>query len=356
MSESTPAPTWGLLLINLGTPASTDVPDVRRYLAEFLSDPRVIDINPVGRALLLHGIILRFRPKASAEAYRTIWTERGSPLLFHTVDLAAKVAERLGPSCQVVTAMRYQQPSIEAGMQALAEAGVDRVVALPLFPHYSSAAWGSAAEEVYRVASAGWNVPCVQLVPPFYDHPAFIEAFAEVGRARLDDFKPDKVLFSYHGVPERHCTKSDLTGAHCLKRADCCDALVKANRNCYRAQCYATTRALAEALGLSAEQHEVSFQSRLGRTPWIQPYTDVRVVELAQAGVKRLAVYSPAFVADCLETLEEIAIRAKEDFQAHGGEDLLLIPSLNAEDVWADGVVRMVEDATGLTAPAAAEA
>jgi ferrochelatase len=332
----------GVLLLNLGTPDSPSVPDVRRYLREFLQDPRVIDINPIGRWLLLNLFILPFRPAKSAKAYQSIWGERGSPLLFHSQDLAAGVARTLGPGYVVELAMRYGQPSIASALTKLRAADPRKIVVLPLFPQYSSAASGSALERVYELVRQEWNVPAVESIAPFYDDPGFIAAFAQVAEKHLAPFRPDFVLFSYHGLPERHMRKSDLTGAHCLQSPTCCDAIGPANRNCYRAQCYATTRALAAKLGLGADGHSVSFQSRLGRTPWIHPYTDQVLPELAKAGKKRLAVMSPAFVADCLETVEEIAIRAKEQWRSLGGEDLLLVPSLNAESSWISAVAQLV--------------
>jgi ferrochelatase len=335
----------GFLLVNLGTPLGPDVPSVRRYLRQFLSDPRVIDIPAPARWALLNLIILPTRPPKSAEAYEKVWTDRGSPLLFHSQDLRDKVQARLGDSVQVELGMRYQEPSLAGALQRFSAAGVDRIIMLPLFPQYSSAAWGSAVQEAYEVAARLWNVPSITTVPPFYDHPAFIHAFAEVARPVLDAHDPDVVLLSYHGLPERHCTKSDESGGkHCLASAGCCDAIVWANRYCYRAQCMATSRLLTQALGLGPADHEVTFQSRLGRTPWIRPYTDVRIVELAKAGKKRAVVLSPAFVADCLETLEEIALRLRDDFLAHGGEELVLVPSLNATDPWVDAVVQLYRE------------
>ncbi len=268
----------GLLLVNLGTPDEPTAPAVRRYLDEFLSDPRVLDINPVGRWLLLHGVILRTRPAKSAEAYRKVWDPaRGSPLLYHSLDLAAAVQQALGDDWKVVLAMRYGQPPIRDGIAALRAARVDRIVVLPLFPQYASSSTGSALEEVFRVAAAGSDVPSLSVVPPFFDHPGFVGAFAAVGRGALDAFRPDRVLFSFHGLPERHMTDQDreLGNAHCLASADCCATLTDVNRRCYRAQCHATARALAGALGLDAAGWSLSFQSRLGRTPWIKPYTDV---------------------------------------------------------------------------------
>jgi protoporphyrin/coproporphyrin ferrochelatase len=336
---------WGLLLVNLGTPARPDGAAVRRYLREFLSDPRVIDIHPLLRVLLLELVILPFRPAKTAEAYRKVWTERGSPLLVHSLDLLAKVRARL-PGAPVELGMRYQEPSLAGALERLLAAGCDRVTLLPLYPQYASSATGSTVEEAFRLAGAMWNVPALHVVPPFYDHPAFLDAFAAVARPVLDELDPDVVMLSFHGLPERQIKKSDATGygRHCLASASCCDAIVDANRMCYRAHCFATARGLVERLGVQGKS-EVAFQSRLGRSPWIRPFTDVRVQELARAGKKRMAVLCPAFVADCLETLEEVGLRLRDDFRAAGGDELRLVPSLNATDAWADAVVRMAREA-----------
>jgi ferrochelatase len=336
----------GFLLINLGTPDDPGVPAVRRYLREFLSDPHVVDINPIARTVLLYGIILPWRSPRSAEAYRKIWTERGSPLLFHGQDLARKLAVALGDEWQVELAMRYQNPSIASALQRLRENGVERTVVFALFPHYADATWGSVVEKLRNEAGKYSNAPLLEIVPPYYDHPAFIGALAGVARPLLEDFQAERVLFSYHGLPERQVIKADPTGGrYCLQSPTCCDRITETNKDCYRAQCFATSRALAERLGLVRQVWETSFQSRLGRVPWIRPYTDERVHQLAAAGVRRLAVLSPAFTADCLETLEEIGIRAREDFIAHGGEELRLVPSLNSEDVWTEAVLRIARDA-----------
>ena len=337
------------MLINLGTPDSPSVPDVRRYLREFLSDPRVLDLSTLGRFLLLNFVILPRRPKQSAEAYRAIWTVQGSPLLLHGQELARKVRLVLGDEVPVELAMRYQNPPIASALVRLKDAGVDRLVVLPLFPQYSSAAWGSAVEKVYVEANRLWNVPAIQVVPPFFDHPAFLDSFADVARPVLAEASPDLVLMSFHGLPQRQVIKSDESGgAHCLRSPTCCDTLVNANRNCYRAQCVATARGIAERLDLPPAQYEITFQSRLGREPWLTPYTDLRIRELAASGVRRLAVLCPAFVADCLETLEEIGIRARKDFLARGGEDLRLVPSLNSDDRWVAAIVRILRESTTL--------
>lgn len=336
----------GLMLVNLGTPAAPRTPEVRTYLREFLSDPRVLDMPALGRALLLNAVILPFRPGKSAEAYRKVWTDRGSPVLFHGIDLANKVQAALGPQIHVELAMRYQRPSIGEALDRFRASRTDRIAVLPLFPQYSSAAWGSAAEKVLLEAGKRWNLPTIQLVPPFFDHPAFLDALARTARPALATFRPEHVLLSFHGLPERQVRKSDESESRdrCLASAGCCDAIGPANRHCYRAHCFATARGLAARLDLAPERHEVSFQSRLGRTPWIQPHTDERVRALAQRGVKRLAVLCPAFVADCLETLEEIGIRARDDFRAHGGEELLLVPALNSRDAWVDALIQIVRD------------
>jgi ferrochelatase len=336
----------GLLLINLGTPDSPQPTDVRTYLNEFLSDPRVLDMPAWRRWLLLHLVILRFRPKKSAEAYAKIWTERGSPLLFHSQDLAQKVQQRFGTAVSVDLAMRYGRPSIADALARFRRDGIDRIVAFPLYPQYSSAATGSSIEELFRRAAAEWNTPYIHVVPPFFNHPLFLDARARVARPILDRTDPERVIFSFHGLPERHCLKSDESGAHCLKRPDCCEQLVEANRNCYRAQCFATARALADLLRVPDERRVVCFQSRLGRTPWIRPYTDEVVVKLAREGVKRAVILSPAFVADCLETLEELGIRAVKSFRESGGEVLTLVPALNASDAWADAVVTIAREAS----------
>jgi ferrochelatase len=336
--------TKGLLLINLGTPDQPTTAAVRRYLAQFLSDPRVLDINPVGRWLLLHAVILRTRPAKSAHAYRQIWSEqRGSPLLYHSVDLAAAVQARLGDGWKVALGMRYGNPSIASAFRELRAAGVDRIVVLPLFPQYASSSTGSALEELYRIAGAELTVAPLEVRPAFFDDPGFLAAFVAVGRATLDGFGADHVLFSFHGLPERHMTEGDPSGRHCLASPDCCAALTALNRNCYRAQSYSTARDLAAGLALAEGGWSVSFQSRLGRTPWIKPYTDVVLDELAARGVKRLAVFCPAFVADCLETLEEIGLRARAQFKAAGGEDLILVPSLNATPAWAEAVAAIAQ-------------
>jgi ferrochelatase len=349
----------GILLVNLGTPDAPDPAPVRRYLREFLSDPRVIDIHPVGRALLLYLFILPFRPKRSAAAYRKVWTAEGSPLLVHGRALAAALRERM-PEYPIELAMRYGNPALEPALTRLREQSCDRIVVVPLYPHYAASSTGSSVERVYRLAAKLWNTPYITVVAPFYEHPGFIAAFAAVGRRQLEAspregsgsgrwrsaetaLAPDHVLFSFHGLPERQVIASSDPNL-CVAKPDCCEQLVDGNRNCYRAQCFATARALAASLGLAPDAWSISFQSRLGRTPWIKPYTDEVIPALAQRGIRKLAVFCPAFVADCLETLEEIGIRARADFQAAGGETLELITSLNSEPVWVEALEQIVRE------------
>lgn len=337
----------GALLVNLGTPDAPRTPEVRRYLREFLSDPRVLDMSALGRAVLLNLIILPFRPAKSAELYRKIWTDDGSPLLVYGRELTRGVQARLGPDTPVELAMRYGAPSIAEGLTKLRAQAVDRIVVLPLYPQYASATGGSTLEKVFAEVGKLWNVPDVVTVPPFFDHPGFVRAFGAVGRPALHEFHPDLVLMSFHGLPESQVRRGDESGTHCLRGDGCCDMLSTVNRHCYRAQCFATARLLAEELQLSPDGYQVTFQSRLGRVPWIKPYTDVALRELPKRGVKRLAVLSPAFVADCLETLEEIGLRGKDTFLAAGGEAFHLVPSLNAHPMWVEAVAEMVRGAAG---------
>ncbi|AKF80163.1 ferrochelatase [Myxococcus fulvus] len=344
---NTPANKPGLLLVNLGTPDAPHSGPVRRYLREFLSDPRVVDIHPVGRWMLLNLIILPTRPAKSAEAYRKVWMPEGSPLLVYSRALEVAVREKLGHEYDVALAMRYGSPSIPDTVAAMRARGVSDFTVLPLYPQEATSSSASSLARVYEVLSSGWDVPNVRAVPAFHGHPSFLDAFAQVARPVIAEARADHVLFSYHGVPERHVRKTDTSGQHCFASAGCCDALTDANRHCYRAQCFATTRGIVERLGLAQGGFSVSFQSRLGRTPWVKPYTDLVLPELAKQGVKRLAVMCPSFVADCLETLEEVGMRAREQFVEAGGESLTLVPSLNAHPAWVDAVVRMVRESDG---------
>jgi ferrochelatase len=335
----------GVLLVQLGTPDSTQVSDVRTYLREFLSDPRVLDIPAPARALLLNGVILPFRPRRSAEQYEKIWTEEGSPLTIHTEALTRGVQAALGDGYRVEFGMRYRNPPIAEAVERLVAAGCDRVVVLPLFPQYASASTGSALEETLRIIGERWNVLDLVTVGDFYDEAGFIRAVCQVARPALDGFGADHVILSYHGLPERHVEKSDPTGQWCLQRDDCCERMVEANRFCYRAQCFATTRAIASDLDLAEGSYSTTFQSRLAGQKWIEPYTDVALSGLYESGVRRLAVLTPSFTADCLETLEEIGIRLRAQWERLGGEQLLVVPCVNAEPSWVAAVADMIRRA-----------
>lgn len=331
----------GILLVNTGSPDSPDVAATRRYLRQFLSDPRVIDIHPTARWFLLNFIILPFRPKVSAHAYGAIWTERGSPLIAHSEDFRDALRESLA-GARIEIGMAYGNPSIGSAIDTLLDAKVDRLVVVPLFPQYASATTGSVLEAVYRICAAKQNVPPIHVVSPYYDDAGYLDAWAQAAGPALEEFGPDHLLMSFHGLPERHLHKADPTGSHCLQSSDCCENYRDANPNCYRAHCLATGAGIAERLGLSEDGYTLCFQSKLGRDVWIGPATDKTIVETAKSGVKRLAILSPAFVADCLETLEELGMRGRDDFIEAGGEDFLLVPSLNARPRWVSAMAGIV--------------
>jgi ferrochelatase len=332
----------GVLLINLGSPEAPTSPAVSRYLREFLIDPRVIDVSAPARYVLVNGVIAPFRSPKSAHAYQKIWTPAGSPLVNYGIELQNKVQELLGSAYVVRTAMRYGEPSIPSQIHILREADVGELRVLPLYPQYAAASVASSVEVVMKTLCKDFAFPPLRVLPDFYEHPGFIASFAAVAQPRLNDLQPDHVLFSYHGLPQKQMTKSVRKAETCQFNSECCASVRPDNRFCYRAQCYATTRALVKALNLKEGAYSTSFQSRLGRDPWIPPYTDHVFGELREKGVKRLAVMCPAFVADCLETLEEIGMRGVEDWKNLGGEKLELIPSLNAEDIWCRTVADMV--------------
>lgn len=338
-----------VVFLNVGTPDDPSTSSVRRYLREFLSDPRVLDMNALGRWLLLRLIILPFRSPKSAAMYRTIWTERGSPLLVHSQDLAAKVRAKIGDAT-VFVAMRYGLPSLPSVVDEIRRGGFARVVLVPMFPQYASASTGTALERAYRLLGELPRVPDVSVVPPFFDDAGFIDNFAttimEATKARPPLPPVDHLLLSYHSIPVHHVQSIHAT---CANSDACCAVLGPQNADCYRAQCVATSRALVDALralGFTAPV-STSFQSRLGRAQWLTPNTEHAVDALAKDGVKRLAVACPSFVADCLETVEEIGVRAKEQFLAAGGETLVAVPCVNANDAFADTMVRLVERARG---------
>lgn len=338
-------PRTGVLLVQLGTPDAPRPREVRRYLREFLSDPRVLSMPALARKLLLELVILPTRPRRSAKAYAKIWTDEGSPLMLHSVALRDGVAAALGGDYVVELAMRYGTPAITDGIEKLGEVDVDRIVVLPLFPQYSAATTASILARVQEETARYWDVRPLTTLGEFHDHPGFVAAWREVAAPILAEAGPDHVLFSYHGLPESQIVESDPSGAHCLATEDCCASICATNRHCYRAQCFATTAALADTLGLDPGTVTTSFQSRLGRTPWIRPYTDEIVETLRERGVERLAVLSPAFVADNLETLEEIGMQLAEQWQALGGRSLTLVPSLNAHPRWVETVADLVRSA-----------
>lgn len=331
----------GLLLINLGTPDSPSTGDVRRYLREFLGDRRVIDISAVGRFLLVNLIIAPFRAPKSAKLYSEIWTKEGSPLTIHGLALKKKLQEKLGSDFAVAFGMRYQQPSLRSALDELRAARVSKIIAVPLYPQYASSTTGSTMEELMRILRDWEVMPSLEIISAFYHHPAYLSA-VEATAKEYDHRQYDHVIFSYHGIPERHIRKSDAHyGGNSCSFDHCCDQLTENNHFCYRANCFHTSRELAKRLGIPQDKYTVSFQSRLGRDPWIQPYSDQTIEVRAKKGDKKLLVFSPAFVADCLETIHEIGVEYDHLFREHGGEKVQLVPSLNSRDEWADALAEI---------------
>lgn len=324
-----------VLLVNLGSPASTSVADVRRYLREFLGDERVLDLPAPLRWLLLEGIILRTRPKKSAHAYEQIWTPGGSPLILTSQSVQRKLQASLGSSTPVYLAMRYGQPSIASVVTRMAAEGVTEVLLIPQYPHYAMSSWETVTAKVYAEVARLAPQVRVATVPPFYADADYIEALHTVAAPYLAQ-PHDHVLFSYHGIPVRHLKKADSSKAHCLTVADCCTTCSPIHATCYRAQVLATTRALAARAGLPAARHSVSFQSRLAGEPWLTPFTDHELQRLAAEGRRRLLVLCPAFVADCLETIEEISVTGRRTFLEAGGESFVQIPCLNDHPAYVD--------------------
>jgi len=330
-----------ILLMNLGSPDSTSVRDVRRYLNEFLMDERVIDLPLIPRTLLVRGIIVPFRAPKSAEAYRSIWTEEGSPLIVLTRQLQEAVQARVDMPVEIC--MRYGNPATRDVLKKMHAdyPGLEEIVLFPLYPHYAMSSYETAVEQVKDEHKRAGYRSQLNVVPAYYDDPAYIDALSESIRPYLEqDF--DKIVFSYHGVPERHIRKGDITGCHCLKVNDCCNVPSPAHTQCYRHQCFVTTRLVCGKLGLPADKVEQTFQSRLGRDPWLTPYTAMRLEELPGEGVKRLLIVCPAFVSDCLETLEEIAEEGKEEFLKSGGESFTAIPCLNVQPLWVETLLKLV--------------
>lgn len=335
-----------VLLVNLGSPNSPAPNDVRSYLREFLMDGRVIDAPYPIRFGIVHLMILPTRPKKSAEAYEKIWTPEGSPLVVTSRKLREELQARL--DIPVELAMRYGKPSIEQALANLRGANVKRLLVIPLFPHYAMSSYETAVERVRALVAKIAPDISVRAQPPYYAHPAYIRAL--VGSASEYLEPPfDHLLFSFHGVPERHLRKSDPTSRQCLASADCCTKANAAHSKCYRAQCLATARAFVTETGVPANKWSIAFQSRLGRDAWLQPYTEKILDDLARGGTRKLLVICPAFVADCLETLEEIGIRGRESFTAAGGEDLTLVPCLNEHPLWIAALEAMVEESLAPT-------
>jgi ferrochelatase len=319
--------------MNLGSPDSTKVSDVKKYLDEFLMDERVIDKPWLFRALLVKGIIVPFRAPKSAEAYRSIWTEEGSPLLVISRQLRDALQKEIEEP--VTIAMRYGNPSPRAAFDELVKNNPDleEVIAIPLYPHYAMSSYETAVEYAKEQHAKGGYGFRLHFIQPYYNHDAYIAALADSIAPHLEE-DWDHILFSYHGVPERHILKGDVTGRHCLKVENCCAVPSAAHEFCYRHQCFATTQLVVEKLNLPFGKWSQSFQSRLGRDPWLQPYTAARLEALPKEGIKKLVVVCPAFVSDCLETLEEIAVEGKEIFLHAGGSHFEMIPCLNVHPLW----------------------
>jgi ferrochelatase len=332
-----------ILLINLGTPDSPATPKVGKYLTQFLNDRRVIDINAIGRFLLVNLIIVPFRSARSAKLYKEIWTEKGSPLLIHSLDLQKKLQEQMGENYIVELGMRYQTPSIGAALERLRKQKPSSITVLPLYPQYASSSTGSTIEEVFRLIK-GWEIiPDLKVISKFYDHPAFQKALIAQAQ-KFDHSQYDHVMFSYHGLPERQIRKGAVHyGENSCKMGDCCNSITVNNQYCYRANCMATTRLLVNALQIPEGKYTSAFQSRLDNK-WLKPYSDKIVEELGKKGAKKILVFSPAFVADCLETIHEIGTEYEEIFHEHGGEKITLVPSLNASEDWVKALEVIVKD------------
>lgn len=335
--------TKAILLMNLGSPDSTSVKDVKRYLTEFLMDERVIDTPYWKRALVVKGIIVPFRAPKSAEAYRSIWTPEGSPLINLTKDLQKAVQQNFSEPVQIN--MRYGNPSTEDVLRQLHQdqPKLEEVILFPLYPHYAMSSYETAVEQVKEIHQKRGYASRLTVIKPYYHDPLYIKALTESMRPYLERGY-DKIVFSYHGVPERHILKGDVTGCHCLKTENCCFVPSPAHEYCYRHQCFVTTTLVMDQLNIPADKAEQTFQSRLGRDPWLTPYTAQRLAELPKEGVKNLLVVCPAFVSDCLETLEEIAEEGKHIFKEAGGESFTMIPCLNSHPLWVEAITSWIKD------------
>ena len=328
-----------VLLINLGTPDSPSVKDVRKYLFEFLNDPRVIDINPIARFFLVNFIIVPFRAPKSAKIYKELWTEKGSPILIYGESVQKKLQRELGNDFEVELAMRYQNPSLDVVCTRMEKKGYEKIVLIPLFPHYASASTGSAIEKAMKLIGKWWVIPEIKIISQFYDNENYLNCVIEQSKKyKIDDY--DHILFSYHGLPVRQVDKVYSNGIPCSDHK-CEDEINEHNKYCYKATCFATTRMLAEKLNLSKERYTVSFQSRLDKD-WLEPFSDKVVEEWAKKGAKKLLIFSPAFVADCLETTVEIGIEYQKIFIDNGGEKVQLVESLNDHPMWIITLKEMV--------------
>jgi len=323
----------GVLLVNLGSPESPEPKDVKTYLAEFLMDERVIDVPLWARTLIVKGIILNTRPKASAAAYKKIWWKEGSPLIVISERLKAKIQKHV--EIPVGMAMRYGCMTIKKGLQNLVDKGVDEVFLVPLYPQFAMATTETILVLAEEVKKKHFPNLKIESLPAFYNNPDYIEVLSKSISEHLKGKEYEHLLFSYHGVPERHIRKSDVTKSHCKIDGNCCATPSKAHEFCYRHQCLEVTRLVAEKLNLKERTYSTSFQSRLGFDPWLQPYTDRTIERMGKQGIKNMAIVTPAFVSDCLETLEEIAMEGKEIFHEMGGQSFTTIPCLNDDDSWA---------------------
>jgi protoporphyrin/coproporphyrin ferrochelatase len=335
-------PKRAVLLVNLGSPDSTSIPDVRRYLREFLGDERVLDLPAALRWALLEGLILRTRPKKSAHAYAQVWTKDGSPLIVTSRLIRDKLAATVGAATPIYLAMRYGNPSIASVVAQIAADGVEELLLFPQYPHYAMSSWETVVVKVKAEVARQLPALRVSTVQPFFADADYIGALHAVS-APFFSQPHDHVLFSYHGLPERHLRKADSSRAHCLTVPDCCTTCSPAHATCYRAQCLATTRALAARAGLATGKYSVSFQSRLAGEPWLTPFTDLELVRLPQEGAKRLLVVCAAFTADCLETLEEIQQQGRETFLAAGGTWFQQVPCLNDHPAYIDFLAKRVK-------------
>jgi ferrochelatase len=332
----------GVLLVNLGSPKSTDPKDVKAYLGEFLMDERVIDLPYVLRAILVKGIILNTRPKKSAEAYSKIWWDEGSPLIVLSERLQQKIDDFT--SVPIALAMRYGEPSIANGMKELHEKGVNEILLAPMYPQYAMATTETIIALAEEIRKEHYPKMRFTILPPFYNHPDYITVLSRSIAEKLDELDYEHLLFSYHGVPERHIRKSDITKSHCKMDGQCCQTPSKAHQFCYKHQCHEVTRLVGEKLNLKEGSYSTSFQSRLGFDPWLKPYTDRTVERMAIEGVKKMAIVTPAFVSDCLETLEEIAMEAEEIFEENGGKEFTVIPCLNDRQDWVKTLSRWIDE------------